>query len=134
MSAEIKTPSVEFIEVGGLEARSIDAQQLEWPADSRVVFAVENGSVVGRSSMYTLPVAVILDWATIEGTEIDKAKRGGTLAVRLIKFVEQVFRDHGKTHAFAFSYDDQPEVGGYLERFGYTKVPFTVWQKQLVKE
>jgi hypothetical protein len=122
---------IEFKTVSGLEAREIDPARLDWPADSKVIFAMRGGKVIGRTAKIVLP-AMVIPFDMIEGTWIDEAERGSTLAVRLIKQIEQLFRDDGKTHAFAFSYDDHPEVGEYLFRFGYKHVPFTVWQKQLV--
>lgn len=133
MSAELKTSGIEFIEVGGIEARQFDPE-IEWPEDSRVVLAIENGEMVGRSSLSAIPMASILNFSFVEGSWVHESKRGTSLAYRLLKKVENVFRSNGKTHALAMAHDDQPAIGDYLIRFGYARLPVTVYVKQLVKE
>lgn len=125
MAAELKSP-IEFRVLDGLAAREIDTEQIEWPADARVIFAMEGNEVVGRSSLVHLPV--------VEGTWVSQAKRGSTLAYRLLKKVEDVFRENGKPVAMAMAHDTQPEIADFLERFGFTRVPVTLYVKTLVKE
>lgn len=123
MSAAVETSEIEFRVVNGVEARDLDPEHLEWPEDTVVVFALENERVLARSSILNLPM--------IEGTWVCEDKRGTTLAYRLVKHVEDVYRDQGKTHAFAFSWNQQPEVGEYLERIGFEKKDLSIWVKQL---
>jgi N-acetylglutamate synthase-like GNAT family acetyltransferase len=131
VAAELKAPAIEFMIVDGAEAKIIDPAHLDWPDDSKVVFVVQDDNVVGRSSMFTLPMIAILNLSMIEGTWIAEEKRGTSLAARLIKKVESVFRENGKTHAYAFAYDEHPEVADYLQRFGFQKMPLTIYMKQL---
>lgn len=129
MSAEIK-PSIELVEKAGAEARALDPDGIQWPNAQMsapiVVFAYEGDRIVGRSAI--LPVDII------EGTMVAEDKRGTSLAFRLLRRVEELYLQAGRTHAIAFAHDDQPEVGEYLERVGYEKSPLTVYSKQLVKE
>ncbi len=134
MAAELKTPLIEFIEVGGLEARKLDPLQMEWPEDSFVIFVAQDGDIVGRSSLSALPAASILNYPVIEGTWVREDKRGSTLAYRLLKKVEDVFIREGKTHAVAFIQDQQPEIGAYMARLGYEHKEVSMWVKQLVGE
>lgn len=134
MAAELKAPEIEFRVVDGEEARLLDPAHMDWPIDSKVVFAFENNEVIGRSSLTIMPMIAVLNTSIIEGSWIREAKRGTSLAFRLIKKVEEVFRENNKTHALAFAYDAQPEIADYLSRVGFEKLPLTIYMKQLVKE
>ena|ERR1700720_3122224 len=134
MAAELQIAprsELEFKWVGGEEARRLDKDHLDWPADSHVLFVMENGEVVARSSMTILPV---LQYPIVEATWVREDKQKGTLAYRVLKEVENHFIEFGKTHIFAFAYDGQPEVGDYLTRVGYERKPLAVYMKQLVNE
>lgn len=131
MATEVQAPEIEFVVVDGVDARALDPAHLDWPPDSKVVFVTQNDNVVGRSSMFTLPMIAILNLNMIEGTWVAEEKRGTSLAARLIRKVESVFRENGKTHAYAFAYDEHPEIADYLQRFGFNKMPLTIFMKQL---
>ena len=113
------------------ELRIVTADQLaaldmngvqQWPVDTIGVLAIEDEtSVVGQTAILNLPV--------IEGTTVADDKKGGTLAYRLIKRVEELYRELGKTHAMALA--ASPEVEGYLERVGYKKLPVVLYTKEL---
>lgn len=107
----------------GVEAREIDPEGVQWPPDSTVLYARENGEIVGRVGIIELP--------HIEGTWIAESKRGSSLAPRLIAQMEKVVARLGRSHIFAFAEDSKPEIADYMERFGYTKFPVTVWAKSL---
>lgn len=128
MSAQIK-PAIELVEKAGEDARNIDPEGIQWPSAQMsapiVVFAFEGDRIVGRSAI--LPVDVI------EGTMVVEDKRGTSLAFRLLRRVEELYLQAGRTHAIAFAHNDQPEVGEYLERVGYERSPLTVYSKQLVE-
>ena len=129
MSAQIQ-PQIEFVEKVGADAQAIDPEGIKWPETKPsavvVVFAYEGDRIVGRSAI--LPVDVI------EGTMVAEDKRGTSLAFRLLRRVEELYLQAGRTHAIAFAHDDQPEVAEYLERIGYAKSPLTVYSKQLVED
>jgi len=129
MSAQIQ-PQIEFVEKVGADAREADPDGIKWPdpvvSAPIVVFAYEGDRVVGRSAI--LPVDCV------EGTMIVEDKRGTSLAFRLLRRIEELYRANGRTHAIAFAHDDQPEVAEYLERVGYRKSPLTVYSKQLVED
>lgn len=129
MSAQLK-PQFEFVEKIGADARAVDPEGIKWPdpvvSAPVVIFAYEGDRIVGRSAI--LPVDCI------EGTMVVDDKRGTSLAFRLLRRIEELYRAHGRTHAIAFAHDDQPEVAGYLERIGYEKSPLTVYSKQLVED
>jgi N-acetylglutamate synthase-like GNAT family acetyltransferase len=114
------------------ELRIVTADQLaafdlnggtQWPVDTFGVLAIEGGEkVVGQTAILNLPV--------IEGTIVVDEKKGTTLLYRLIKRVEELYRELGKTHAWAMA--AEPEVEDYLERLGYHKVPVTLYTKELI--
>jgi len=122
--------SLEFKWVGGEEARAMDLPlHLDWPDDSHVLVSTEINDVTGQSSMSILPIVML---TIIEGTWIREDHRNTTLAFRLLKEVEKHLIEEGKTHAFAFTWDQQPEVGDYLSRVGYERKEISVWMKQLI--
>lgn len=133
MSAEVRSPEIEFRVVDGEEARLLDPAKLDWPLDSKVLFAFENNQVVGRSSLTIMPMIAVVNTSLIEGSWVREDKRGTSLAFRLIKKVEDLFRENNKTHALAFAYDAQPEIADYLTRVGFEKLPLTIYMKQLVE-
>jgi N-acetylglutamate synthase-like GNAT family acetyltransferase len=113
------------------ELRIVTADQLaafdlngvaQWPIDTIGVLAIEDDkSVVGQTAIINLPV--------IEGTIVAEERRGTTLLYRLIKRVEELYRELGKSHSWAMA--ASPEVESYLERLGYQKVPVTLYTKEL---
>lgn len=125
MVTELQVPTIEFRVLTGDEARLVDPEGIAWPASAAVVFAIENNRIVGRSA--------ILGADIVEGTWTSPEKRGTSLAFRLIRRVEELYKAHGRTHAIAFVSTEQPEVAGYLERAGYEKSPLMVYSKVLVK-
>ena len=65
----------------------------------------------------------------LEGIWIDPSKRGNELMARLgHKAEEEAMKIGLKT---LLAYGDGPEMEDYLERFGYKKLRWTVWQKEL---
>jgi|SRR5688572_9316479 len=116
--------SVEFKLLTGPELNLIDPQGVTWPFDTMGIVAFEDGKLVARTAIMNLPV--------IEGTWVDPEKRNTFLAARLIQKIEQLYVELGKTHAMALVYDEQPEIEGYLKRFGYEKQPVTFHAKELI--
>lgn len=116
MSEEIKV-------LTGVEARSVDPSGLPWPDTSEVICAFEDGKLVGRIGYIFLP--------HMEATWVAEEKRGGTLAFRLVKAMEKLVAASGSPAVFAYAYDQQPEVGEYLQRIDYQKLPLTIWMKNV---
>lgn len=115
---------IEYKLLTSIELNECDPQGVVWPLDTFGIVAIEDGKVVGRTTIMNLPV--------IEGTWIDESKRGGTLAVRLVQRIEELYRTLGKTHAMALVYDEQPEIADYLKRFGFEEQPLRFFAKELV--
>jgi hypothetical protein len=79
---------------------------------------------VGRSAIVQLP--------HIEGTWVSESRRSSTLAYSLLQKVEQIFKDGGKSHAWAFIKADEPHLQAYMERMGYKRQPVVVYSKELI--
>lgn len=115
---------MKFEQLTGLQAREAGYDEIQWPPDAVVIYAIDDQGIAGRTAWIEL--------GHIEGTEVREDKRGSSLAARLVAMLEQKLREHGRSHIFAFIEDDKPEVASYMERFGYTKFPVTVWAKKLI--
>lgn len=99
---------------------------IEWPDDSLHVISLgDDGRLLARVGLIALP--------HVEGTWVDESLRGTPAAARMLRRMEIEVKKLGRTHLYAFSHDEQPEVAQYLERFGYTKQPYTVWMKEVQK-
>jgi N-acetylglutamate synthase-like GNAT family acetyltransferase len=111
----------------GAEMRKIPQPDgVEWPEDSlHVVTFGDDGQLLARIGLIAIP--------HVEGTWVDPSLRGTTTAARMLRRMEDEVRKLGRTHLFAFAHDTQPEVAAYLERFGYTRFPASVWVKELQK-
>lgn len=110
--------------LGGAEASKIDPQGIPWPEDSFVAIATNgDGKVKARSAIIQLP--------HIEGTWVDESERSSTLGYRMVKAVEEVLKDSGKTHAFAFVDMNQSDVLSYMLRMGYRVQPLIVMSKEI---
>ncbi len=94
-----------------------------FPEGTLIIGALSDGRLVGRIALMRL-------WH-LEGTWVDEAYRGGTLAARLVTQAERALVMMGCTAANAYTPDDHPEVGNYLSRFGYARLPVTPWTKLL---
>lgn len=102
-------------------AEAVDGITL--PPGTLVIGALNDGKLVGRITLMSL--------IHLEGTWVDEAYRGGSTAARLVKRAEEVLAGGGVTSAWAYTPDAQPEVGDYLKRFGYSRMPLTIYQKFL---
>ena len=114
---------MDFRVLTGQAAREADPNGTEWPDSAYVLFAFDADRVVGRVALLPIP--------HIEGFWLAEDKRKGALGLRLMSMIEAVLKADGKTHAMAFSFDEQPEVGGYLARLGYSPLPVTTHVKEL---
>lgn len=114
---------IEFIELDGTKAREIDPQGTQWPDGTLVLYAVEQGEIVGRQAYLLLP--------HLEGNWVKEEKRGSTLGYRLVRKMEERVAESGYPVVFAYALDSQPEVGDYLERMGYSRQPVSLWMKEV---
>ena len=117
---------IEFIELDGKGAREIDPQGTPWPDGTLVLYAVEQGEIIGRQAYLLLP--------HLEGAWTREDKRGGSLGYRLIRKMEDKVAESGYPVVFAYALDSQPDVSDYLSRMGYEKQPVTLWMKQVQKK
>ena len=114
-------------EVAEAELQIPAEQRVPWPIDSIIMYAMEDGKIVGRMGVMSIKF--------IEGTWVDESKRSTSLAFRMMKQMEAVLRESlGSTHAMALVYDEQPEVGDYLARVGFERFPVIVYSKELVEK
>ena len=117
---------IEFRWLKGDAAQAIDPDHIRWPADTNVLYVIEDGEIIGRSSILMVPM--------IEGTFLRIDKRSGTLAARIIREVEKRYLEEGQPAAMAFAPESQPEIAEYLERFGFEEQPLTMYKKNLIAE
>lgn len=113
----------------GDEATKVDPEGLTWPWDTFVLFAKdEAGTIVGRITTMNLPV--------VEGTWTAEEYRGGTLAYRLLKQMEETMAKPpiSKLSSLAMVADATPEIADYLRRVGYEQVPVKLFVKKLAAE
>src|SRR5574343_954441 len=82
-----------------------------FPPEFTFLAAFDTNGLAGRISLCTLP--------HIEGTWIREDLRNGRVGLTLLRTLESSILSTGRTHVWAFAYDEQPEVGSYLERQGY---------------
>lgn len=117
---------IDFRAMDGSEARAIDPEGVQWPDGAIVLYAVEDEEIVGRQAYLLFP--------HLEGAWVRGDKRGTSLAFRLVREMEKTVAETGYPAVFAYALDTHPEVAGYLERMGYSKLPLTVWTKPVSVE
>jgi N-acetylglutamate synthase-like GNAT family acetyltransferase len=91
------------------------------PAKSIVVIAANESKIIGR--------IMLLTPAHIEAIFIEPAWRNGIVMNMLVDAIELEARAEGIVKVLAYAADSQME--NYIERFGYKKLPLTVWEKNL---
>ncbi len=106
------------------EAQLPENQRVAWPIDSIIMFAYEDGKVVGRMGLMSIKI--------IEGTYV--APGHTTLAYRMMKQMEAFLAYLGNTHAMAIVYDGMPQVADYLQRVDFTREPLTLYSKEVAKK
>lgn len=97
-----------------------------FPEEFTFLAAFDDNGLAGRMAVCTLP--------HIEGTWVREDLRSGRVGVTLLKTMEAKISATGRTHVWAFIYDEQPEISSYIERQGYVKMPLTLWTKDMTKE
>ena len=117
---------IEFIQLDGSEAREVDPLGTKWPDGTLVLYAVEQGEIVGRQAYLLLP--------HLEGSWVREDKRSSTIGYRLVKKMEEAVKESGYPVVFAYALDASPEVGEYLERMEYEKLPLSIYMKNVEHE
>jgi Acetyltransferase (GNAT) family len=87
-------------------------------------------AVVARSGEAIIGRIFLMAPTHVEGPWIAPSWRGGPLFKRLVDAIEIEARSEGIKSLMAYAVDATMEL--YLERLGYTKLPMTVWAKELV--
>lgn len=91
------------------------------PRKSIVVLAKDGSEAIGR--------IMLLAPAHIEGTWVADRARKGLVLRQLVGAIELEAAAEGIKELFAYSPNEQ--VGDYLERLGYVKMPLTIYAKEL---
>lgn len=91
------------------------------PRNSIALVAMIEGQIVGRM--------LLIAPAHIEGTWVKEGHRNGRVGLKLLSEMEKRARNCGLSKMFAYA--ASPEIESYLERLGYSRVPATVWSKDL---
>lgn len=94
-----------------------------FPKEFQIIAAFDDKGLAGRIMMCALP--------HMEGTWVREDKRGSRVALHLVRMMEQFISYIGNTHAWAFVQESDTEVADYMARIGYTKIPLTVWTKNI---
>lgn len=110
-----KLESAEFPEV----AEIAEGLRLE-PEKSIVVVAKHKERIIGR--------LVLIAPTHIEGAWVHEDFRGQTVLKRMVECLENEARKSGIGKLFAYG---TVETDGYLQRLGFARKPWTVWEKML---
>jgi hypothetical protein len=92
------------------------------PSMSLAVAAIDPaGHLCGRTFIVNIP--------HLEGFWLRSDTRNGTVGHSLELRAVQELRDHDARKVFAYAVNS--EIEGYLRRLGYSKLNFTIWQKEI---
>ena len=101
--------------------RTIEEGYCPDPNSSIALIAKDGDEIVARM--------LLIAPAHIEGTWIKESHRGGAIFFRLMSQMEICAKRAGMKKVFA--YIAAPEIEDYVGRLGYSRVPVTVWGKDL---
>lgn len=91
------------------------------PERSIAVVARNESGIIGR--------IFIVAPAHVEGVFIQQHWRGGPLLKQLVQAAELEAKCEGIGQLMVYAKDEQ--MASYIERLGYRKTPYTVWEKKL---
>lgn len=97
-----------------------------YPPECTILAAFDNKGLAARTLLIQLP--------HIEGTWVREDLRKGRVGYKLIKEMETTLLSAGRSHIFAFSETTDETISSYMERLGYSKMPLTIWSKNLTKD
>lgn len=86
-------------------------------------------AVVAENGHHIIGRIFLIAPAHCEGIFVEPAWRGGPVMKRLVDAIEIEARAEGISRVYAYAVNEEME--GYISRLGYTKVPMTVWKKDL---
>jgi hypothetical protein len=109
-------------EIALVEARLPPEQQVSWPLDSLVMYAVDGDKIIGRMGVMSIKI--------LEGTWVAPGAPPST-AFRLMTQMLGILPQLGNTHALALAYDETPKIGEYLTRLKFERFPVTLYSKEL---
>jgi hypothetical protein len=114
---------IQFLKLNGSQANLIESNK-NYPTDSIVIFAVdEENKVLGRVAILVLP--------HIENLEIVDDNNNGLLMKQLLTQAEGVLKELNRTCAVSFITNNNEKAIDYAQRYGYEKLPMTVWMRDL---
>lgn len=105
----------------GRTATVIDPTGQKWPADAIVIYARDGDSIVGRSGIVSVP--------HVEGVWVEESRRGTGVLASVMIAAQNLAKNKGASKVFAFATSDTN--ADYLERLGYKKKHWTVWEKEI---
>lgn len=104
----------------GEQVRTFDGVQ--FPPNRSIALVAENDSEIVGTVFLVEPLH-------IEGPWVKESERGGILGYRLMQAAENAARGIKVKTLFAYAATD--ELADYLQRLGYSKMPLTVYAKEL---
>lgn len=114
---------LQFLKVNGTKANLIEPNK-SYPIDSIVIFAInEENKILGRVAIISLP--------HIENLEIEEGNNNGLLMKQLLTQAENVLKELNRTCAVSFIADENEKAIDYAERYGYSRLPMTIWLRDL---
>lgn len=117
---------IQFLKLNGSQARLIEPDK-DYPIDSIVIFATdEENKILGRIAIISLP--------HIENLEIEDSNNNGLLMKQLLTQAENTLKELNRTCAVSFISNDNEKALDYAQRYGYEKLPMTVWMRDLTGE
>ena len=83
----------------------------------------DDGTIVGRT--------VLLELAHMEGPWIELPYRNSLVGAKLAEATEREAKESGRSGLFCFIEEGNKTIEDYATRFGYARVPLTLWFKEL---
>lgn len=102
---------------------SVDDGYTPDPCRSVAVVARNEAGIIGR--------IFLMAPTHVEGIFIEKAWRKGAVMKQLVEAIELEAKCEGVKKLLVYAIDE--EMADYIQRLGYEKLPFTVWEKPLVQ-
>jgi len=117
--------SIEYKVVNGAAARKIDIQNLPWPNDATVIYAIDTNSneIIGRLALMNV--------LHIEGAWIKEDRRNSIVLPRLFEEIESILKQDERTSALSFVNENDKKLIEQMPKRNYVKLPYNVFLKNL---
>lgn len=116
---------MQFLKLNSVQANLVESDK-NYPSDSIVILAIDDeNKILGRIVIISLP--------HIENLEIEDNNSNGFLMRQLLTQAEDVLRELNRTCAVSFISNNNEKALDYAQRYGYEKLPMTVWMRDLTK-